>query len=307
MTRLNHRLTCGLAAIYLFLNPTQSPQIFAAETPVAAARAANAVTPPPLLWKIEGPRPSWLFGTIHTDDPRVATLPAAVTAALAASRSFHPELALDADLGPALAAKLFQPDTPDLATVVPPALWRRVTRAGAALGLPAEMLARLTPAFAALLFSAPPMTDVSATLDGQLYTRAQMHGLAVAALETVDEQLGIFAQLPRADALAALTEALDEIEAGRPHEKKLLAAYAGGNERAIAALVAEEFSRSPAGRALAEPLLYARNRAMADRLAPHLKTGGAFVAIGAGHLCGARSVIDLLRARGWKVTRVAAP
>ena len=307
MTRLNLRLTSGLAAIYLFLNAPPATRVVAAENSAPTRRAAAVVTSPPFLWKVEGPRPSWLFGTVHSDDPRVAILPASVTTALAASRSFHPELELSADLGPALAAKLFQVDTPDLASRFKPALWRGVQTAGAALGLPPPLLSHLTPAFAALLFSAPPSIDIAATLDGQLYDLAHARHLVIAALETADEQLGLFEKLPEPLAVAALTEALDEIEAGRPHEQKLLAAYASGDERAIVALVEEEFNRSPADRALAEPLLYARNRTMADRLAPHLKTGGAFVAIGAGHLTGPRSVIELLRARGWKITRVATP
>ena len=308
MTRLNLGLNIGLAAIYLFLNALGAPLAPAAEnTQSAAARSAGAASRPPFLWKVDGPRPSWLFGTVHSDDPRVATLPPSVTAALAASRSFHPELELNADLGPAVAAKMFQAGTPALSRRLKPALWQRVERAGASLGLPSAVLEQLTPAFAALLFSAPPTLNVAGTLDGQLYARAQTRGLKITALETPEQQFAIFEKLPEVHAITALTEALDEVEAGRPNEKKLLAAYASGDERAVLAIIEAEFNRSPADRALAEPLLYARNRAMADALAPHLKNGGAFVAIGAGHLTGPRSVIELLRVRGWKITRVAVP
>ena len=307
MTRLNHGITCGLTAIYLFLISLGSTVLLAAENPPVGLRNVRPAASAPFLWKVEGPHPSWLFGTVHSDDPRVANLPASVTAALAASRSFHPELELNADLGAALAMKLFQIDGPTLSSRLKPALWQRVQKAGDALGLPPLILDQLTPAIAALLFSAPPSVDIAATVDGQLYELARARGLTIAALETPDEQLAVFAKLPEAEAIAALTEALDEAEAGRPHEKKLLEAYASGDERAVVALVEQEFNRSPADRALAEPLLYARNRLMADRLAPHLKTGGAFVAIGAGHLTGPRSVIELLRARGWKITRVTPP
>ncbi|MBI5768018.1 MAG: TraB/GumN family protein [Verrucomicrobia bacterium] len=307
MTRLNLGLKSTLAAIYLFLN---------AWAPAAAGAAENTQPPPPpartafakpFLWKVEGPNPSWFFGTVHSDDPRVATLPPSVVKALDSSRSFHPELELNADLGLSLVARMFQADTPPLSRQLSPALWQRVVRAGTTLGLPDLVLERLTPAIAALLFSAPPATNVAATVDGQLYERAQQRGLKIAALETPDQQLAIFERLTRAHAVAALTDALDEVEAGRPNEKKLLAAYATGDERALAALIAAELNRSAAARALADPLLHARNRAMADHLVPHLRAGGAFVAIGAGHLIGPRSVIELLRERGWKVSRVAAP
>ena len=176
--------------------------------------------------------------------------------------------------------------------------------AGAQLGLPDLLLDRLTPGLAALFFSAPTDTAVAATVDGQLQARATARRLATAPLETLDEQLGLFAQLPEALAITALTEALADVESGRPNEKKLLRAYASGDERLVAAAIEAEFSASPGARALAEPLLYRRNRVMAARLAPHLAQGGAFVAIGAAHLLGPKSVIELLRARGVRITRV---
>lgn len=311
MTRLNLGLTLGLAAIYLFFSSGPwATRTGAATPPVARAGSAAAAAAPqrglarPFLWKIEGPHPSWLFGTIHSADPAVATLPPSVTAALDASRSFHPEVELSADLAPALAAKLFTADTPPLSTRLPRALWSRVQRAGTALGLPDLLLERLSPGLATLMFSAPTDTDVDATVDGQLHSRAAARHVTVAPLETLDEQLAIFEKLPEAQAIAALTEALDEADSGRPNEKKLLRAYASGDERALVAAIDGEFSASPAARALAEPLLYRRNRLMAERLAPHLAAGGAFVAIGAAHLTGPKSVIELLRARGLTITRV---
>ena len=303
MTRLNLILTPALAAIYLFLSIAVVQAVGQSATP-GSASILHAAPTHPFLWKVEGPTPSWLFGTIHSDDAKVATLPASVIASLDSCKSFHPEVEASTDLAATVALQLFEPDIPDLATRLSPALWRRVQRAGATVGLPEELLQRLRPGFAALLFSAPANTSLGATVDGQLYDHAVGRNLAVAALETVDEQLALFKNLPDAQAIAALTEALDELEAGRPATKRLLAAYASGDERAVTMVVAAEFASSPAARALAEPLLYRRNQLMADRLVPHLKAGGAFVAIGVAHLTGPRSLIEQLRARGWKITRV---
>jgi uncharacterized protein YbaP (TraB family) len=311
MTRLKLGPNCLLLGIYLFFasgvftrflqgaESTASPSKSAASNPIASRKAVQ-----PFLWKVEGPRPSWLFGTIHSGDPLVAALPASVTTALDSSQSFHPEVELSADLGMALAGKILNGNAPDLSTRLAPALWARVKKAGAAMGLPDMMLQRLTPGLAALFFSAPAETDVNATVDGQVYQRALTHKLKIAALETLDEQLSIFTSLPEAQAIVALTEALDEAEQGRPNEKKLLRAYAGGDEKAVVDAVEEEFASSPGAKGLAEPLLYRRNRVMADRLAPHLKAGGAFVAIGTAHLTGPKSVIELLRAKGYTITRV---
>ena len=47
-----------------------------------------------------------------------------------------------------------------------------------------------------------------------------------------------------------------------------------------------------------------RNRRMANRLARHVKKGGAFAALGALHLSGDNGVLHLLEKRGYKVKRV---
>ena len=52
-----------------------------------------------------------------------------------------------------------------------------------------------------------------------------------------------------------------------------------------------------------ERLIDDRNRVMAARIAPLLRDGGAFVAIGAAHLPGEGGVLARLTERGYSVTR----
>ena len=271
--------------------------------PVLAATGPVSPASGPFLWRVEGAQPSWLFGTIHSSDPRIATLTPSTWKALDSSRSFHPEIELSADVAAVVAQKLFLSEAPDLATRLPSPLWARVVKASSDLGLPEPILHRLTPGMAALLFSSPIEFDPDATVDGQLYQRAKSRSLKISALETIDEQMGVFEHLPEPHAIAALKDALDESDSGRPSQGKLLAAYASGNEQAVLAVVQEGFAKSAPMRALADPLLYRRNRLMADRLVPYLRAGGAFTAIGVAHLIGPKSVIELLRTRGYKVTR----
>ena len=289
MTRRKTRLSIALIAIYLFLM-----------APLAAAPPAGG----PLLWRVEGAHPSYFFGTLHSADPRVSAIAPAALAALASSRSFHPEVDLSPEIAGQMAARLFNPAAPDLETRLPPALWRRVRTAGARIGLPEPLLRHLSPGLAGLLFAVPPdTTDLDATMDGQLSARARALGLTIAALETLDEQLDLFDRLAPAPAQAFLAEALDDSDAGYAQLARLIDAYASGDEARIAAVVQEEFAR-PAVRALADPLLHHRNEIMAARAEPWLRKGGAFVAVGAAHLVGRRSVIERLRARGFKITRV---
>ncbi len=250
----------------------------------------------------EGPTPSYLFATVHSADPRVAKIAPSVFKVLDSCTSFHPEIELSPDLAASMVSRMFSPAAPDLQTVLPPPLWQRVMAAGDRLRVPEEFLHRLSPGFAALLFAAPAeQMDLMAMVDGQLYAPSQSRDLTIAPLETLDEQLDLFDHLK--PALALLAQLLDDFEAGQPQLGRLLAAYVAGDETRIADTVAADFN-DPAVRDLAEPLLYRRNRIMAARIAPELKRGGAFVAVGAAHLVGPRGIISLLRARGFKVSRV---
>ena len=153
-----------------------------------------------------------------------------------------PEIELSPELASRMAARMFNPAAPDLATRLPAPLWERVTAAGAKLGLPEPLLQRLSPGLAALLFAVPAdETDISVTIDGQLYEHSQTRGLGLSALETIDEQLDLFDQLKPAQAQALLAESLDDFAAGYPHLSRLLDAYISGDEHRIATVVEAEF------------------------------------------------------------------
>src|SRR3989442_3498488 len=65
---------------------------FSAQTPATQVRATDK----PFLWRIEGPVPSYLYGTVHVPDPRVLELPEDVRRALQAFDVFIAAIPLDA-------------------------------------------------------------------------------------------------------------------------------------------------------------------------------------------------------------------
>jgi len=50
-------------------------------------------------------------------------------------------------------------------------------------------------------------------------------------------------------------------------------------------------------------MVYSRNASWIPQLDDLFTTGGAFVAVGAAHLRGPRGVVELLRAKGYTITR----
>ena len=76
-----------------------------------------------VLWKVsgrggEGGRPSYLFGTIHSDDPRVVQLPRQVRAAFDESDHFCMELLLDPRASSVLAQSVVFPQGQDLRAMI---------------------------------------------------------------------------------------------------------------------------------------------------------------------------------------------
>jgi uncharacterized protein len=256
------------------------------------------------LWRVDGDQPSYLYGTIHTSDPQVREIPAAVLQALESSSSFHPELEFSPEnLGHITAAIFAGGSGGDLAVDLPPETWARVVRQGEALGLPSFLLRRVPVQFLPVLFASPPEAEFDRIIDVQVYQKARDRGLRIHALETVDEQMAVFRQLSPEDAKAFLQESLSEAEKDYPTMRRTIELYASGNLSALESFLREEFARYPVD-GLEEALLNQRNRTMADRLEPYLSTGGAFAAIGAGHFPGAKGIVALLEERGFSVTPI---
>jgi hypothetical protein len=89
--------------------------------------------------------------------------------------------------------------------------------------------------------------------------------------------------------------------AGAPRRQQLLDAWRRGDTATLARTLSEEFAEFPQ---LYRPLTEDRNRAWVDQLTPLLDDRDDYlVVVGALHLVGRNSVVDLLRKRGYRVTQ----
>ena len=126
-------------------------------------------------------------------------------------------------------------------------------------------------------------------------------GKPTGALETVEFQVGIFDSLPQEGQIAYLLDAAEGLDEIKPMIDRLVAAWAEGEPDGVAAIMNENM----ADPALAEALLYRRNANWAEWIDTRLDTPGTvFIAVGAGHLAGPKSVQDLLAQKGITTSRV---
>ncbi len=260
-----------------------------------------------LLWKIDNGDGgvSYLFGTIHSEDPSVSTLPAVVEKAFMDSDQLVLEVVLDTSMMIYTSKAMLFTDGNRLSSVLGQQLFRKAASAMEERGIPERLLDRMKPWAVATALAMPEMRT-GMFLDYVLYTRAQEEGMPIHGLETVQEQIGIFEDMSVEDQVAMLEETLQQRDLMEGIFTELLQAY---RARDLARLVRinEELMAS-GNRKLAEDLrarlINERNYRMADRLSAYLGAGNVFVAVGALHLPGEEGILRLLDKRGYTVTAV---
>ena len=124
----------------------------------------------------------------------------------------------------------------------------------------------------------------------------------IGQLETNAEQFGFFDTLPEKAQREFLASVLDDPAKGKKQFDEMLGVWTRGDVRAMGETFNREFAKSPE---LRENLLRKRNANWNGWLQRRLATPGTtMVAVGAGHLSGNDSVIEMLEKGGYKVKRV---
>jgi len=291
---------------------------------LAAARAARAdelTDGKGLLWRVErdGLAPSYLFGAIHSTDDDAVAIARRAAAVAAKATTIATELGgpFDAVDRGALAAKLLaaainrDADTflPELAG---PA-GALVETLLAAHGVPKEMAHHLKLWFLAASVEAPLCEQAREQaalpeVDEIIAEAGAAAKIPVVGLETSDEQLAALAAAPPALSAALLKTSARLPKLDDDAYATMVRLYHDGRPAEMIAVVDAlpelTTEERAAERRFDDLLLIGRNGTMAERAAPLLAKGGAFVAVGALHLPGKGGLIARFRALGYRVVNV---
>ena len=252
--------------------------------------------------------PSYVFGTLHSNDHRVAgTLPPEVVAALDATRtSAFETLATDGEVSTFFAMARYE-DARRLTDHVDPATLARIREALGGDAPDAAVLAKVKP-WAILLMLAEVRDPGPVPLDAVLRAQARARNHAVTALELPDEQVASLDAIPMASQLGLMRWALDTRHARRAETEATTRAWLAGDLAGLWRLSLAPAKGDPvlAGhlRALLKHLISDRNLLFAHRLHLPLARGRVFVAVGALHLSGPRGLLALIEKQGYRITRV---
>ncbi|HEY9148024.1 MAG TPA: TraB/GumN family protein, partial [Gammaproteobacteria bacterium] len=258
-------------------------------------------------WRVEASEGavSHLFGTIHSEDARVTELAEPVAQAFDSAETVMLEMELTPTVQQQMAQAIMLPPAQQLSDFLPQELFQASISAMAERGYPEQITARLRP-WAVLLTLSMPQPKTGEFLDKVLHDRAIAEGKTVMGLESLEEQLAIFRDLPLADQRLMLEQALKDHPRLPEMLEAMTSAWLQRDLGRLMALYQESMAELPPSlqQAVGQRLLQGRNQRMAERALEVLQQGGAFIAVGALHLPGEEGLVALLRERGMTLTPV---
>lgn len=256
----------------------------------------------PLFWSIEKDgTTSHALGTIHVGVDAEARLPTIVWDRIDSARTF----AMETDLTDPVLQKVLACMNCSLRKDLGEKYWAKLE---AVLGKDvAARIDPMKPMVAATMMSLRGLPSTT-QMDTLLLARAQNAKKNIVYLETAAEEAAL---LEKWMSVKALKSMLDDVEGGAQHTKEMLEAYLAGDEARMVKLSEDEKAHAlKHGYTAAEydesmqDMLYDRNAAWIAPIEKLHAEGGGFIAVGAMHLVGPKNVLELLAAKGYKITRV---
>ena len=276
----------------------------------AGVHAADVPAQHHILWSLQGKTNKvYLLGSVHLMKES-ETLPAAIDAAYADAEKLVMEIDMD-DLDPAemqqavtdLAAL---PEGQTLQQLLGAQTYDKFAAKSRELGVQPEMLDRFRPWFAAITLVQLQLMkmglDPESGVERRLTRRAVADKKPIEGLETAREQLEILARLPEKQQREFLLYSVEDAERMTQEVDELVGAWRSGDATQMAKLLQEGFDEYPD---LYRPLTVDRNRKWIPQIEQLLDDRDDYlVVVGALHLVGKDSVIDLLERKGHKVKQL---
>ncbi len=263
------------------------------------------------VWVVESPTTKvYLCGTIHLLRSQDYPLPKAYDAAYADSQRLVYELppgsAEEAGLAEKMRVAGSYPAGQVLSDKVKPETWKALSEWSAKRRMAASNFNSYRPWFVALNVTAMEYAAVGAEhdrgVDFHFEAKAKKDRKPGAGLETVEFQIGLFANLSEPKQQELLEQTLQEVKQVPEQYSKLVHAWRQGDVETLHAMLFEEAKDHPD---LMDLFLVNRNKAWIAPLEGYLRgTEHVMVLVGTGHLGGSTGVMKLLQDKGYRIRRV---
>lgn len=284
------------------------------------AQAGETTNGDAVFWKIEkeGLPASWLLGTMHMADDRIARLEGEKLTAFNAAGTIIVENIEALDPAQASATLLqhkemtLYTDGTTLADRLDEESLALLKEATEARGMPFAMVQIMQPWLVAVSIALPECELASKrtgspVLDALIAEKAKTEGKTLIGLESAGEQFSAMAGLPEAFHLKSLKETLklgDIMEDVMHTMKELYLEERIDLIMPLTKIVSPQTGNADEFEDFERSLIVNRNAVMVERALPHLETGNVFIAVGALHLPNESGLVNAFREAGYSVSAI---
>lgn len=302
---MKNKITTYLLCLLPFLSCSSDLNKAADDNGIVDIEVKNGNT---LLWKIEGKnsKPSYLFGTMHMINGEFYHFSNNLTQRIVASEAIIMEMG-----GMPNPLTTFQAMSLDSGKVhdyfTKDQLIELLAFMDTVMGIsPQEFdqtYGAMKPFFILQTLSQNYFDASAKSYDLTIMSLAAEKNIPLIGLETIEEQLGFFDEIPMASMAEMILETIRNQEEEKESTLKLMEFY---SKEKVDKLIPLLEKQSVEIMNFEDVFLYNRNMAWVPKIEKEIKNKACFVAVGAAHLFGKKGLIELLRAAGYTVTPISS-
>jgi uncharacterized protein YbaP (TraB family) len=260
------------------------------------------------LWSIQTQSNKfYLLGSLHVLRQDDYPLSPAIASAYADCRKVVFETDIAALQEPAMQAKMLQlglyPQGQSLIQNLDGRTHQALERKMKELGLPLEQFVRFKPWFLAVTLATLELQRLgfnpSYGLDVHFFNKSRTDAKEIGFLEPAEFQLNLLGNMAKKDQIAFLNQTLKDLEIVNQLAADLVKFWKAGNANGLHELLFRSFKDYPD---IHDRLLIQRNKKWVEAIESIMpENKNVLFVVGAGHLVGPQSVVELLRKRGYEV------
>ncbi len=265
-----------------------------------------------LLWRIDsGPSTVYLLGSVHVARQDIYPLNDYIETAFASSVRLAVEVDITRMDQASAQKKLLElgvlPPEDTLSGRLGPELAGKVREKLASLGLPDSAFERFKPWVVYMTLAAMDLAELGYGEENgvDLHFLKRAGDREIVELESLDFQLGLLADFSDQEQRELLSEYLEESVSLPEEAAAMFDAWIRGDNTRLSELLSLQPEKSAVDLRIEEVLLRRRDAEMAEKIRALLdRPGASFVVVGAAHLAGPGSVVDLLGKTGYRVVEI---
>ena len=258
-----------------------------------------------LLWEIRNSHDgvSFLFGTMHSQDKKVTSIPPPVRLALVQSRTLLIEVVPNQQAQQQFVESIYFTDDSSLESLLDKEIYNELIMKIPGYGITAENLWRFKP-WAVFTLIGRPRPVNAMTQEQVLMQLALDANKSVAGLETMEELVGTLDGISMDDQIIILNDTVCNHSEIIRKTRDLVDLYLARDLAGMVIFNEQPHYDEAIFARFMQRILYDRNNLILEKIDPYLQHGGAFIAVGASHLPDEKGLLKLLEGKGYKINKI---